>query len=189
MSGRHRFAAVFRPRSRSAGKDPPRPRGKIRGSSAAVPSVLAASIVAVAAAPAPVEEPGNGISPSHPISSRPAILVRFADAPDAGEASARLAAAGAERDARLRAPHVGGLHRAFVTEGLAAGAVLRLLRSRHDVLYAELDPVAFLAETRPNGPRFGEQYNLENTGQNGSLPGADVDAPAAWDVAAALPPS
>jgi len=35
----------------------------------------------------------------------------------------------------------------------------------------------------PNDPYFPHQWHLNNTGQNGALPGHDVEAPAAWDIA------
>lgn len=34
---------------------------------------------------------------------------------------------------------------------------------------------------RPDDPGFAAQWHLENTGQSGGLPGADLDAPGAWD--------
>jgi subtilisin family serine protease len=34
----------------------------------------------------------------------------------------------------------------------------------------------------PNDPLFGQQWHLHNTGQGGGVPGADVKAPAAWNV-------
>jgi len=34
----------------------------------------------------------------------------------------------------------------------------------------------------PDDPGFAGQWHLDNTGQGGGLPGADIDAPAAWDV-------
>src|SRR5262245_26653242 len=35
----------------------------------------------------------------------------------------------------------------------------------------------------PNDPLFASQYALQNTGQTGGTPGADIHAPAAWSVA------
>ncbi len=35
--------------------------------------------------------------------------------------------------------------------------------------------------TTPNDPRFNEQWALNNTGQSGGTPDADIDAPEAWD--------
>ncbi len=37
-------------------------------------------------------------------------------------------------------------------------------------------------ETVPDDPRFDEQWALKNTGQNGGLPDADIDADEAWDI-------
>ena len=37
-------------------------------------------------------------------------------------------------------------------------------------------------ETTPNDPRFGEQWGLNNTGQNGGTIDGDIDAPEAWDT-------
>ncbi len=34
----------------------------------------------------------------------------------------------------------------------------------------------------PSDPQFGSQWSLHNTGQSGGTPGADIDAPAAWDL-------
>ena len=39
----------------------------------------------------------------------------------------------------------------------------------------------FHATATPNDPRFAEQWALHNTGQSGSTPRADIDAPLAWD--------
>lgn len=36
--------------------------------------------------------------------------------------------------------------------------------------------------TTPNDSQFGTQWNLNNTGQNGGIPDADVDAVEAWDL-------
>ncbi len=34
----------------------------------------------------------------------------------------------------------------------------------------------------PDDPMFGDQWHLNNTGQNGGTPDADIDAPEAWDI-------
>jgi len=34
----------------------------------------------------------------------------------------------------------------------------------------------------PNDTRFGEQWSMNNTGQSGGTPDADIDAPEAWDI-------
>lgn len=37
-------------------------------------------------------------------------------------------------------------------------------------------------DTLPDDPRIGQQWPLKNTGQNGGLPDADIDADEAWDI-------
>jgi subtilisin family serine protease len=38
------------------------------------------------------------------------------------------------------------------------------------------------ASVTPNDPNFTNQWHLNNTGQTGGTPGADIDAPQAWDI-------
>lgn len=44
--------------------------------------------------------------------------------------------------------------------------------------------VVYRAESIPSDPQFGDQWALQNTGQSppGGTPGADINAPAAWDI-------
>ncbi len=60
----------------------------------------------------------------------------------------------------------------------AAGALNR----DSAVAYAEPDYI-LRASAVPNDPRFGELYGLNNTGQGGGTPDADIDAPEGWDAA------
>jgi thermitase len=64
--------------------------------------------------------------------------------------------------------------------GDPAAVAARLQRSGA-VAYAEPDYI-YRATTTPNDPRFTEQYGLDNTGQNGGVPDADIDAPEGWDA-------
>src|SRR3954463_1871676 len=61
---------------------------------------------------------------------------------------------------------------------LAAAALNRLAV----VQYAEVNKI-LRANAVPNDPRFGELYGLNNTGQTGGTPDADIDAPEGWDAA------
>lgn len=67
----------------------------------------------------------------------------------------------------------------------SASALLKSLRARRDVLYAEPDHLLYAAAL-PNDPRFAEQWGLQNVGQSimGSTGtfGADIGAVSAWDV-------
>lgn len=64
----------------------------------------------------------------------------------------------------------------------------RLLYDSGDYQWVEPN---FIREYRksaiPSDPRFGEQWHLNNTGQNGGTPTADADAVAAWNVEAGRP--
>ncbi|MFM1769215.1 MAG: hypothetical protein RJA22_1744 [Verrucomicrobiota bacterium] len=53
------------------------------------------------------------------------------------------------------------------------------------VAAADLDYVRWQPAAMPNEPAFasGQLWHLQNTGSSGGLPGADIDAPAAWDRA------
>jgi thermitase len=73
--------------------------------------------------------------------------------------------------------------------GDPAGVAARLNRSDL-VLYAEPNLI-LRVEAVPNDARFGELYGLNNTGQTGGTPDADIDAPEGWDAAGlgAFPPA
>ncbi|MBA3328977.1 MAG: S8 family serine peptidase [Solirubrobacterales bacterium] len=49
------------------------------------------------------------------------------------------------------------------------------------VQYAEVNQI-LRASAVPNDARFGELYGLNNTGQTGGTPDADIDAPEGWDA-------
>ncbi|UCG58660.1 MAG: S8 family serine peptidase, partial [Phycisphaerales bacterium] len=55
-----------------------------------------------------------------------------------------------------------------------------------NVVYAEPN-YKIKALLTPDDPRFMEQWGLDNTGQTGGLPNADVNAPEAWDVITDVP--
>jgi thermitase len=69
----------------------------------------------------------------------------------------------------------------FAVAGDPAAVAARLERSAL-VSYAEPNLV-LRADAIPNDPLFGELYGLNNTGQTGGTPDADIDAPEGWDAA------
>jgi subtilisin family serine protease len=92
-----------------------------------------------------------------------------------------------------------GLHRAAVRRSfkgfrglqvvrLAAGDSVDAAIARYQqsglVEFAEPDYQIHLSASLPNDPKFldGTLWGLNNTGQNGGTPDADIDAPEAWDV-------
>jgi subtilisin family serine protease len=65
--------------------------------------------------------------------------------------------------------------------GEPAAVLVKRYASDPAVEYAEPNYLYYLQSTIPNDPMFGQQWDLNNTGQSGGTPGADVRAPLAWD--------
>jgi thermitase len=69
----------------------------------------------------------------------------------------------------------------FAVAGDPAAVAARLERSAL-VSYAEPNLI-LRTDAIPNDPLFGQLYGLNNTGQTGGTPDADIDAPEGWDAA------
>ena len=71
-------------------------------------------------------------------------------------------------------------------ESLSAAKLVEQLNAEPGVLYAEPNYIVHVADgpttTPPNDPSFAAEWGLQNTGQNGGLPHADIDAVAAWTI-------
>lgn len=75
----------------------------------------------------------------------------------------------------------GDVHVVKLQDGQTVDDVRAVYQASADVLSVEPDyrvQISFL----PNDPSFAQQYGLRNTGQNGGLVDADIDADQAWDV-------
>ncbi|MBP9096349.1 MAG: S8 family serine peptidase, partial [Ignavibacteria bacterium] len=61
------------------------------------------------------------------------------------------------------------------------------IKSKRDVSIAQFNHTNLVERTvsvtTPNDTRFAEQWDMNNTGQSGGTPDADIDAPEAWDIA------
>lgn len=75
------------------------------------------------------------------------------------------------------------------TKSSAVDALISI-KSKHDVSIAQFNhnnlverTVSSIQVTTPNDTRFSEQWDMNNTGQTGGTPDADIDAPEAWDIA------
>ena len=60
------------------------------------------------------------------------------------------------------------------------GDLVAPLTGSPDISFAEPNYVLLDTAAFPNDPQFGEQWNLDNTGQSGGIVDADIDAPDAW---------
>lgn len=100
--------------------------------------------------------------------------------PRAGQGEAVLSRC-AKRGLRLiERDAISGVLRLGVPEGSEKDWI-RVLSSERDVVYAEPNGIGS-GGVVPNDTNFGLQWHLQNTGQSGGVVGADIEAPAAWDI-------
>jgi len=74
---------------------------------------------------------------------------------------------------------------AYDYRGLKAAdhrAILQQIRDHVGVARAQFNHKVTLRSTYPNDPLFSQQWALNNTGQTGGSPDADMDAVEAWDI-------
>ncbi len=158
-------------------------------------AALAATLVAFAAlqgnarqAEALPSEPGNAGSYASGVPSFRApdgerfvpgrILVKLED----GVPDRALENLNQRNDARVE-EHLPGIRVSVVDlpRDLPVREAISRYESSPGVEYAEPDFLLF-AEATPDDSGYGKLYDLNNTGQTGGTPDADVDAPEAWDT-------
>ena len=106
------------------------------------------------------------------------VIVKFASGVAKTQRSALLSSAGVTGTTG----HVAGVGADVVTvTGDPATVAARLNRSAL-VSYAEPNFI-LKATATPNDPLYSQLYGLNNTGQTGGKPDADIDAPEGWDAA------
>src|SRR5262245_44010751 len=109
------------------------------------------------------------------------ILVQFkADAPDI--ASLHILDGTTIGDAL---PLVAGLREVTLAPSVSVSDALAAYGASQYVVSAEADHILH-AEMTPNDPGFSQEWGLNNTGQTGGTPDADIDAPEAWNFATSL---
>src|SRR5579859_7256753 len=110
------------------------------------------------------------------------ILVRFRGG--TSEQSKLQAHALVSGRVSMRFASVENLEKVQLPAGDNVEAALAQYRATPSVLYAEPNYVvqALQSSTVPNDPFFPQQWNLQNTGQNGGTPGADIHATQAWSI-------
>lgn len=65
----------------------------------------------------------------------------------------------------------------------AASGALASVQGSNVVLNAQFNHYVTERSVIPNDPQFAQQWALNNTGQTGGTPDADIDAPEAWEIA------
>ena len=108
------------------------------------------------------------------------LLVRFAAGVQAAQRVPMMNALGGAQIVR-EYKVVPGLCLVKLPAGQSVAQALQTFNRTAGILYAEPD-YAVKAIATPNDPRFGELWGMNNTGQTGGTPDADIDAPAAWDL-------
>jgi thermitase len=106
------------------------------------------------------------------------VIVKFASGVSKAERAALLSRAGATGTAG----HVNGVGADVVTVAGDPPAVAARLNRSSLVSYAEPNFI-LKATATPNDPLYPQLYGLNNTGQTGGRPDADIDAPEGWDAA------
>jgi subtilisin family serine protease len=145
-------------------------------------------LLLVLAAPAVVARRAqfiDEVSPSPPpaASAAPdALLVAFrSDVPPA-QRLRTVSRFSLEVDPKVQSPHFARLRIGAAARGIVLDlqSTLATLRQDPNVRVVQPDCVRYASEI-PNDTDFGSQWALNNTGQSGGTPGADIHAPAAWD--------
>ena len=154
--------------------------GIARGlSSLVVLLLLAACGIASGAVPDGGVASGAVPPPPLPTHVRNEVIVRFRDGvPEFNKTMARSRVSGT----RIRVFRiVDGLEHHRLPPNVSVDAALAMYRQNPEVLYAEPNYIV-RATITPNDTSFGELWGLYNFGQLGGTPGADIDAPSAWNI-------
>lgn len=119
--------------------------------------------------------------PKHPYQAGE-ILVRFRSG--ISEQSKLQAHALVNGQVSKRFTSVENLEKVRLPSGVSVEAALTQYRAIPSVLYAEPNYIvhALQSSTIPNDPYFPQQWSLQNTGQTGGTPGADIHATQAWSI-------
>jgi thermitase len=110
------------------------------------------------------------------------VIVKFRDGAD--EFTKDLARFRVSGTRKKLFKYVPGLEVIKLSRVVSVEEAIKLYRQDPDVVYAEPNYILRTTLT-PNDPRFvsGEMWGLNNFGQSGGTPDADIDAPEAWNKA------
>src|SRR3954449_1744657 len=106
------------------------------------------------------------------------LLVKFRSGTSAAEKRAALSVPGVGADRG----QIAGIGTHVVSVSRDPAVLARVLSRSAVVKYAEPNFV-LRAQATPNDPLFVDEYGLNNLGQTGGSPDADIDAPEGWDLA------
>jgi len=140
-----------------------------------VPVVLFAFLAESHTSPAPAPSPGSSSLGKRFVPEE--VIIRFKDQAGPSErASAR-----AQVSSRIVRRFRSGAEHWELGKGVTTEEAIARLRKNPHVRYVEPNYIRRI-DALPNDPRYPEMDALNNTGQRGGVPGADIRAQSAWDV-------
>jgi len=122
-------------------------------------------------------------APERPLFVPGELLVQFNPEASAADRARVLSADGLVLLKALRAE---GVLKVKLPAGADPRALATRLRGLAEVAAADPNYYPYL-DSAPNDPLFASMYGLDNLGQTGGTPDADIDAPEAWDIAVGSP--
>ncbi len=136
-------------------------------------AAVAAGLVVLPAAGAVAQQSSAAAPPVVPNE----LIVGFKSSVTAGQQAAAVQQAGGSERQRF-----GQIDAVLVrTSSGAQDRVAKALLNDPRVRYVEPNRIVSIAAT-PNDTRYNELWGMNNTGQTGGTPDADIDAPEAWNV-------
>jgi len=128
---------------------------------------------------------GQTGSPSAQVSAGNVLLSRALAAPGSAAAAGVLSSLSLESSDSIRITrHLGwdGLYALETPEPVGYEQLLPMVQELPGFQYLAPDVIISIDGTIPDDPFFGSLWALNNTGQTGGTPDADIDAPEAWDI-------
>ena len=138
--------------------------------------------------PDPDPNPTGGQAANKAKYAKDSLIVRFRNTPTASNLRSSVAQVNGTIEDKNndgvydRFSHIASGQLAVVKLGAGTDVddAIEELRKDPEILYAERNYIVKAIAT-PNDPSFPQLYGLDNTGQTGGTPDADIDAAEAWD--------
>ncbi|HEU4716912.1 MAG TPA: S8 family serine peptidase [Bacteroidia bacterium] len=111
------------------------------------------------------------------------LLVMFAPGITAGEAEEKFASAGFVVVQDHETAKSMRIHTLTFTSGTDIEKALAFAKNIPEIETAQFNHYVAHRSNVPDDPQFPGMWDMNNTGQTGGTPDADIDAPEAWDIA------
>ena len=159
-----------------AGKDFVQQISQLTGADVAVSEVLTSTTIT---ANGNSKDPVQGDKPNPPAYASDRLIVKFKSGANTVQANEIKNSIGVVSTKTI---DLTGAQIWQLSPRTSVEAALATYRNSSLFEYIEPDYTITTAATIPNDPSFGQLWGLNNTGQSGGTPDADIDAPEAWDI-------